>query len=88
MPDLHHFSGRGGKDAIPLYRTADTTEPNLPPRLLDLLNTRFARDVTPLAFAAYVYGILAHPADTRRFSAHLYEREIRVPITKGHSSQN
>ena len=82
VPDLDHFSGRGGKDAIPLYRTADTTEPNLTPGLLVSLSTQFGRDVNPLAFAAYVYGILAHPAFAEQFSAHLNEREIRVPITK------
>ena len=79
--------GAGG-DAIPPYRPADTTEPNLSPGLLDLLSTRFARAVSPLAFAAYAYGILAHPAVAQQLSAHLYEREIRVPTTKGHSSQN
>ena len=82
VPDLHHFSGRGGKDAIPLYRTADTTEPNLTPGLLDLLSTQFEQDVDPLAFAAYAYGVLAHPAFAVQFSAHLNAREIRVPITK------
>ena len=82
VPDLHHFSGRGGKDAIPLYRTADTTEPNVAPRLLDLLSAQYGRGVDALAFAAYVYGALAHPAFAEEFSAHLDERVIRVPITK------
>ena len=82
VPDLDHFSGRGGKDAIPLYRTGDTAEPNLAPGLLDLLSTRFGREVDALAIAAYVYGILAHPAFAERFSAHLDARVIRVPITK------
>ena len=82
VPDLHHFSGRGGKDAIPLYRTADTTEPNVTPGLLDLLSARYGRAVDVLAFASYVYGILAHPAFAEEFSAHLDARVIRVPITK------
>ena len=82
VPDLNHFSGRGGKDAIPLYRTAETAEPNVAPRLLDLLSTQYGRGVDALAFAAYVYGILAHPAFAEEFSAHLDERVIRVPITK------
>ena len=82
VPDLDHFSGRGGKDAIPLYRTAGTTEPNLAPGLLDLLSTRYGREVDALAFAAYVYGILAHPAFAEQFTAHLDARVIRVPITK------
>ena len=85
VPDLHHFSGRGGKDAIPLYRTADSTEPNVTPRLLDLLSTRYGREVDALAFAAYVYGVLAHPAFAEQFSAHLDTRVIRVPITQDRS---
>ena len=82
VPDLHHFSGRGGKDAIPLYRTSDTTQLNLARGLLDLLSARYGRKVDALAFAAYVYGILAHPAFAEKFSAHLDARVIRVPITK------
>ena len=82
VPDLHHFSGRGGKDAIPLYRTADTTEPNLALGLLDMLSTQYGREVDALAFAAYAYGILAHPAFAEQFSAHLDARVIRVPLTK------
>src|SRR5690606_32308787 len=30
VPDLHYFSGRGGKDIVPLYRDAAANEPNLP----------------------------------------------------------
>ena len=82
VPDLNHFSGRGGKDAIPLYRTAETAEPNLGPGLLDLLRTRYGHEVDALAFAAYLYGILAHPAFAEQFSAHSDTRKIRVPITK------
>ena len=85
VPDLNHFSGRGGKDAIPLYRTAKTTEPNLAPGLLDLLRTRYGQGVDALAFAAYVYGILAHPAFAEQFSSPSDTREIRVPITKDRS---
>ena len=82
VPDLHHFSGRGGKDAIPLYRTAGTAEPNVTPRLLELLSAQYGRGVDAIAFVAYVYGALAHPAFAEEFSAHLDERVIRVPITK------
>ena len=82
VPDLDHFSARGGKDAIPLYRTADTIEPNVTPRLLELLSAQYRREVDALAFAAYVYGVLAHPAFAEEFSAHLDARQIRVPITK------
>ena len=78
IPDLHHFSGRGAKDAIPLYRAADGSEANVAPGLLEQL---------PLAnasaedFVAYLYGALAHPAFATRFAAELGSRELRVPVT-------
>ena len=78
VPDLHHFCGRGAKDAIPLYRTADGQEANIAPGLLDQL---------PLAqasaedFAAYLYGLLAHPAFATRFADELGGCELRVPVT-------
>ena len=80
-PDLDHFSGRGAKDAIPLYRTANTSEPNIAPGLLDALGRGYGRTVSPEDFAAYVYGTLAHPRYTAQFSAQLVNRKVRVPIT-------
>lgn len=82
VPDLHHFSGRGAKDAIPLYRTADASEANVLPELLDLLSGEYGRKVTPEDFAAYIYGALAQPAFTARFKRELEARQVRVPLTK------
>ena len=82
VPDLHHFSGRGAKDTIPLYRSADASEPNLLPGLLDRLGAGYGCAVTPEDFAAYVYGISAHPAFTARFSVELDTRELRIPVTR------
>ena len=82
VPDLHHFSGRGAKDTIPLYRSADASEANILPGLLDRLGAEYGRPVTPEDFAAYVYGISAHPAFTARFSAELDTRELRIPVTR------
>ena len=82
IPDLHHFSGRGAKDIVPLYRTADASEPNILPGLLDLLGKAYQRTVTPEDFLAYVYGALAQPAFTARYAKELETRELRVPITK------
>ena len=76
IPDLHHFSGRGAKDVIPLYRAAIGQPPNVAPGLLVQLPLANAED-----FAAYVYGVLAHPAFTTRFASELRTRELRVPIT-------
>ena len=82
IPDLDHFSGRGAKDAIPLYRTANASDPNILPALLPLLGKAYGRTVTPEDFLAYVYGVLAQPAFTTRFAKELETRELRVPLTK------
>ncbi len=82
VPDLDHFSGRGAKDIIPLYRDGGATEPNITAGMLRVLERHFGTSVTPEDFAAYLYGILAHPYFVDRFSAELEGREIRVPITK------
>ena len=82
IPDLHYFSGRGAKDTIPLYRTADASQANITPDLLKILNTEYKRKVTPEDFLAYVYGVLAQPAFTTRFKNELGTRKLCVPITK------
>jgi len=82
IPDLDHFSGRGAKDTVPLYRAADASEANSLPGLLDLLGKAYKREVTPEDFLAYVYGALAQPAFTARFAKELETRELRVPIIK------
>lgn len=82
IPDLDHFSGRGAKDAIPLYRDAAGELPNLVPGLLDLLSAAYERRVSPEDWLAYLYGVLAHPAFTARFATELASRELRVPLTR------
>ena len=83
IPDLDHFRGSyGAKTVVPLYRTADASEPNVLPGLLDRLSAEYGHPVTPEDFAAYVYGVLAHPAFTARFSGELETRRLRVPVTK------
>ena len=82
IADRHHFSGRGAKDTIPLYRAADASQANVLPGLLDIVGAAYQRVVTPGDFLAYVYGVLAHPAFTARFAGELETRELRVPITQ------
>ncbi len=82
IPDLHHFSGRGAKDAIPLYHTADVSQANITPGLLEILGKAYQPNVTPEDFLAYVYGVLAQPAFTAQFENKLETRELRLPITK------
>jgi hypothetical protein len=82
IPDLHHFSGRGAKDVIPLYRDSSGAVANILPGLLELLGKTYEYKVTPEDFLAYVYGALSQPAFTARFAKELETRELRVPITK------
>ena len=82
LPDLDHFSGRGAKDTIPLYRSAKLSEANILPSFLNLLSETYKREVTPEDFTAYVYGVLAQPEFADRFYNELETCELRVPITK------
>ena len=81
LPDLHHFSGRGGKDVVPLYRDDGATEPNLPNRLLAILAERLGQRVTAEDFFSYVYGVLASPEFVETFSEELTVPGPRLPIT-------
>ena len=78
IPDLHHFSGRGAKDAIPLHRDADGQLANVAP---DVLRQLPVADASAEDLAAYVYGLLAQPAFTARFASELASRQLRVPVT-------
>ena len=77
IPDRHYFANRGAKDIMPLYLDSSTGKPNITSGLLELLG-----NVTPEAFAGYVYCLLAHPEYTARFADELANRDVRVPITK------
>ena len=78
IPDLHHFSGRGAKDAIPLYRDAEGQVANVAP---DVLRQLPLADASAEDFASYIYGLLAQPAFTARFAGELASRQLRVPVT-------
>ena len=82
IPDLHHFSGRGAKDTIPLYRTQDTSKANIQPGLLEILKEVYKLDVTPEDFIAYVYGVLSHPYFTASYAQELGTQQLHVPLTK------
>ena len=82
IPDLHHFSGRGAKDAIPLYRNAEASAANILPGLLEALSQAHNCPVSAEDFAAYAYGALAHPGFTARYQTELETRQLRIPLTK------
>jgi hypothetical protein len=81
IPDRNYFCNRAGA-SFPLYRDSAATEPNILPGMLQLLAKTYKRKVTPEDFVAYIYGALAQPAFTERFSKELETRELRVPFTK------
>jgi hypothetical protein len=81
-PDLHHFSGRGAKDVIPLFRDSAGAQPNLSGTTLQVIRDTVGPGVTAEDLAAYVYAVLAHPCYASTFAAELGRTELRVPITK------
>lgn len=82
VPDRHHFSGRGGKDVIPLWRDAAATEPNVTGGLLDALSEAYGGPVSAEELFAYAYAVLASPAYTDSFSEELAIPGPRLPITR------
>ena len=82
VPDLHHFCNRGAKDAIPLWRDADATAPNVTDSLLTQLKQELGCEVRPEDLFAYCYALLASPDYVERFSEELTIPGPRVPLTK------
>lgn len=82
VPDRHHFSGRGGKDTIPLWRDASATQPNITSGLLDVLENTLGIPVSPEDFFAYCYTVLSTPDYADRFSEDLAVPGLRIPLTK------
>lgn len=83
IPDFHYFKGsNGGRDIIPFFRSPDGSLVNVLEGLIPLLSRQYRRDLDAEDVVSYVYGILAHPTFTTRFSKELGSRELRVPLTK------
>lgn len=80
IPDLHHYSGRGGR-AFPLWADAAATQPNISSKLAVLLSRRYAKLVTPEDVFSYIAGIAANPAYTARFQDDLSTPGLRIPIS-------
>lgn len=80
IPDLHHYSGRGGR-AFPLWRDREASVPNMPAALLDLLSQRYGFAVCGEDLLAYIAAVAAHPAFTARFQADLIQPGLRIPLT-------
>ncbi len=80
IPDLDHYNGRGGR-VFPVWRDKSATMPNLPPKLLEFLTTRYEAPVTAEDFLAYLASAAANPAYTARFQADLAQPGLRIPLT-------
>lgn len=81
VPDLDHFSGRGAKDVMPLWRNPEGFEANVAPDLLNALSVRLGSHLRPEDLLAYVYGVLCSSAYAERFEVELEEPGPRVPLT-------
>ncbi len=81
IPDLHYHKGSGGGRALPLYRDAVGSVPNVTPDLLPYLAHRLDMEVTGEDLVAYIAGVVAHPGYTERFHDELQVPGVRVPLT-------
>jgi hypothetical protein len=79
---MHHFSGRGGKDIVPLWRDAACAHPNIAGSLLDLLGDAYDRFITPEDLFAYCYEILSAPEYVESFADELEVPGPRIPLTR------
>jgi hypothetical protein len=80
IPDLDHYSGRGGR-AFPLFGDKDGKSSNIRPRLLVTLSQTIGATVGSQDFVSYVAAVAANPAYTARFQADLSTPGLRIPMT-------
>ena len=83
VPDYHHFSGRGAKDVLPLYRDLHGLIPNVTSDLLRALGDRLGTEISPEDLLAYCYALAGTAAFTKRFEDELAEAAgpIHIPTT-------
>jgi hypothetical protein len=81
LTDYHHFSNRGGKHIVPLWRNAEATEANVTTGLLQTVEERLDRSVDAEDLFAYCYAILSAPDYVTRFWEALDTPGLRIPIT-------
>jgi len=76
-PDMHYFSGRGGKDVIPLWRDANAQMANVTAGLLEAIGANSPEDLF-----SYCYAVLAAPDYTGGFAEELEVPGPRLPLTR------
>jgi hypothetical protein len=82
IPDLHCFSGRGGKDAIPLWRDSEATQANVTAGLLEKLNELLGVTISAPDLFAYCYALLSPRAYVQTFADELLLPGPRIPLTR------
>ncbi len=83
VPDFHHFSNRGAKNVIPLYRDNSGHAANITDGLLEFLSQQLGIQVSPEDLLAYVYAVGGTPAFSTHFAEELAEGAgpFHLPIT-------
>lgn len=84
VPDLDHFSGRGAKNVMPMYRDRSARRPNLASGLLNAMSLSIGNPVEVEDFVAYIHALLGTGAFSERFASELAEMAgpVHVPITR------
>lgn len=80
IPDMHHYNARGGR-VLPLFRDDAGEDPNLAPKLLEVLGRNLGRHIFPEDFLAYVAGVAAHPGYVDRLGGPV-RGGVKVPLTR------
>lgn len=81
IPDLHHYKGSFGGRVFPMWKDADTTVPNVPPKLIEFFTKQYGDAITSEDIVAYLAAVAAHPAYTARFQEDLSTPGLRIPFT-------
>ena len=83
VPDLDHFSGRGAKNAVPLYRDPKGEKANVTDDVLVALGDALGTAPTAEDLLAYVYALGGTAAFSEQFEHQLAEAAgpVHFPIT-------
>ncbi len=80
MPDLNHYSGRGGR-VFPLWADRKAQQPNIKVAFLQELANSLGIKISAQDVMAYFAAVAAHPAYSARFQPNLVQPGLRFPMT-------
>ena len=84
IPDLHHYSGRGGR-VFPLWADRKQEMPKFKAGFLLELSQTIGDTISAPDMMAYIAAVAAHPEYTARFQADLVQPGLRFPFTANKS---